>query len=75
MAKNKKKRNKIYTGADATVVRPIITRISATNRSKLGQWLFEHKKIIKPILIAIGVLIFIIIIIVEIVRISNGSKI
>ena len=75
MAKNKKKRNKVYTGADAVVVRPIITRISAVNRSKIGQWLFEHKKIIKPVLIASGIVIFIIIIIVEIVQISSGSKV
>ncbi|HZJ34582.1 MAG TPA: hypothetical protein VFD55_01030 [Candidatus Angelobacter sp.] len=73
MTKNKKKRNKVYSGADAAVVRPIITHISAANRSKLGQWLFEHKKIIKPILIAVGVVTFIIIIIIEIVRISSGG--
>ena len=73
MAKHKKKRNKIYTGADAAVTKPIITRISAANRSKLGQWWFEHKKVAKPILITSGVVFFIIIIIIEIIRIATGA--
>jgi len=73
MAKNKKKRNKIYTGVDAAMTRPTVTRISATNRSKIGQWWFEHKRILKPILVISGIVIFFIIMIIEIVRISNGA--
>jgi hypothetical protein len=73
MTKNKKKRNKIYTGVDAAVTRPIITRIQAANRSKLGQWWFEHKKALKPILITSGIVIFIIVIVVEIVHVASGS--
>jgi len=73
MGKNKKKRNKIYTGTDATIVRPIITHISAVNRSKIGQYWFDNKKIFRPILIACGVAIVIIILIIEIVRISSGG--
>jgi len=72
MAKKKKKRNKPYTGEGATMARPVITRISATNRSKVGQWWFDHKKIAKPILIAAGIVAFIIITVVEIVRIANS---
>ena len=72
MAKKKKKRNKPYTGEGAAMARPVITRISATNRSKIGQWWFDHKKIAKPILIAVGIVAFIIITIVEIVRIANS---
>lgn len=73
MAKQKKKRNKVYTGADAAMTRPVITRISAANRSKLGQWWFEHKKALKPVLIASGIVLFVIIMIIEIVRISSGA--
>jgi hypothetical protein len=73
MTKHKKKRNKIYTGVDAAVTKPIITRISAANRSKLGQWWFEHKKVAKPILITSGVVFFIIIIVIEIIRIATGA--
>ena len=73
MTKQKKKRNKIYTGADAAITRPIITRISATNRSKIGQWWFDHKKVLKPILVTAGIVIFVIIMIIEIIRSANGS--
>jgi len=73
MAKHKKKRNKIYTGADAAMTRPVVTRISAVNRSKSAQWWFEHKKIIKPILITSGIVLFVIIIIIEIIRIASGG--
>ena len=73
MSKNKKKRNKQYTGVDAAVTKPIITRISAVNRSKFGQWWFDNKAKLKPILIAVGVVLFIIIIIVQIVKLASGG--
>jgi hypothetical protein len=73
MAKQKKKRNKIYAGADAAITKPIITRISAANRSKVGQWWFDRKKSLKPILITAGAVVFVIVLIVEIVRVANGS--
>jgi hypothetical protein len=73
MAKHKKKRNKIYTGADAAMTKPVITHISAVNRNKPAQWWFDHKKIAKPILITAGIIIFVIIIVIEIVRIATGS--
>lgn len=49
MAKAKKKRNKKYTGANAATTRPTITKVQAVSRSPLGQWLFERKKLAKPI--------------------------
>jgi len=73
MAKHKKKRNKAYTGADAAMTKPVITKISAVNRNKPAQWWFDHKKIAKPILIASGVGIFVIVIIVEIIRLVTGA--
>lgn len=73
MSKNKKKRNKAYTGADAAVIKPIITRIEAVNRNKISQWWFENKKALKPILIIAGIAIFVIIIIFEIVRVATGA--
>lgn len=71
MAKNKKKRNKSYTGVDAAMTRPSITKISAANRSKIGQWWFDNKKIAKPILITSGVIIFIILMIIEIIQLAS----
>ena len=63
MAKVKKKRDKKYTGADAAATRPTITRVQAVNRSKLGQWLFENKKMLKMIrnVLLIGLVIAIIV--------------
>lgn len=75
MAKNKKKRNKVYAGVDAAITRPIITHISAANRSKISQWWFENKKALKPILITSGIVIFVIVLIIEIVRIASGNAI
>ncbi len=72
MAKQKKKRNKVYTGADAAIARPIVTRITAANRSKLGQWWFDRKRILKPILITSGVVVVVIVLIIEIVRLIAG---
>jgi len=75
MSKHKKKRNKIYTGEDAAITRPVITRVSAVNRSQIGQWWFDRKKTLKPVLITAGVVIFLILMIIEIIRIANGSTI
>jgi len=73
MAKQKKKRNKIYTGADASVTRPTITRIQAVKRNKLQQWWFDKKRIAKPVLIASGVVIVVIWLVAELIRTLSGS--
>ncbi len=71
--KQKKKRNKQYTGADAAIDKPIVTRISAANRNKLSQWWFDHKRIAKPVLIAVAVVIAVAWLIYELIRIASGS--
>jgi hypothetical protein len=73
MVKQKKKRTKKYSGADAAVTRPVVTRVTAANRGKLGQWWFERKRILKPVLITSGIVILLVWLIVEIIRIANGS--
>lgn len=73
MAKQKKKRNKAYRGADAAATKPTITRVSATSRSRLGQWWFDKKRILKPALIAGAVVVGIVWLITELVRIISGS--
>ena len=70
--KQKKKRNKKYQGVDAAVARPVVTRVTAANRSKLGQWWFERKRVLRPILIAVAVILVIIWLIFELVRIANA---
>jgi hypothetical protein len=70
--KQKKKRNKVYQGAEAAVTRPTVTKITAVNRSRVGQWWFDHKRIARPILIAAAVIAIIVILIIELVRIANA---
>ena len=70
--KAKKKRNKQYRGADAAMTRPSVTRITAANRSKIGQWWFDNKRIAKPVLITIAVIVGIVWLIAELIRIANS---
>ena len=70
--KQKKKRNKAYTGVDAAITRPIVTKISAANRNRVSQWWFEHKRIARPIIIAVLVVTAIVILVIEIVRITQN---
>ena len=69
--KVKKKRNKQYTGIDAAITKPSVTRISAVNRSKPSQWWFERKRVAKPILITLAVVTVVIWLILELIRIAN----
>lgn len=71
--KNKKKRNKVYRGADASVDRPTVTRITAVNRSKPGQWWYDNKKIAKPVLIITGIVAALVWLIAELIRIASGA--
>ena len=70
--KQKKKRNKVYTGVDAAIARPVVTKISAVNRSRVGQWWFDHKRIARPVLIAVAVVAGVTWLIIELFRIANG---
>jgi hypothetical protein len=69
--KQKKKRNKQYRGAEAALNRPVVTKISAVNRSRFGQWWFDRKKILKPVLITAAVALGIIWLIIELVRVTT----
>lgn len=70
--KSKKKRNKQYRGADAAITKPTVTRLSAANRSKFGQWWFDHKRVAKPVSIATAVAAGAGWLIIEFIRIING---
>lgn len=69
--KVKKKRNKQYTGVDAAITRPSVTRISAANRSKLGQWWYDRKRFLKPVLITVAIIIAVAWLVIELIRIAN----
>jgi hypothetical protein len=66
MAKQKKKRNKVYQGA--ATQRPIVTRISAANRNSVQQWWFDKKRIAKPALITAGIAIVVLWLLSELLR-------
>lgn len=69
--KSKKKRNKQYRGVDAAITKPTVTRLSAANRSKLGQWWFERKRVAKPILITAAIVAVVVWLIFELIRIAT----
>lgn len=71
--KAKKKRNKQYRGADAALTKPSVTRISAANRSVVGQWWFERKRILKPVLITVAIISAVTWLIIELIRIANNA--
>jgi hypothetical protein len=73
MAKQKKKRNKIYTGLDASITRPSVTKLTATNRNWVQQWWFEKKRLAKPVLIAAAVAIVVAWLLFELIRAFSGS--
>lgn len=69
MAKQKKKRTKKYSGADAAMTRPSITRVQAVSRSRPKQWWHDHKRVAKPIII-IGVVVLVVVwLLIELIRI------
>jgi hypothetical protein len=67
--KQKKKRNKVYRGVEAAMDRPVVTKIQAVNRTKIGQWWFDHKRIARPVLIATAIVLFASWLIYELVRV------
>lgn len=60
MPKQKKKRNKIYRGADAKAAPGQIHRYQAVQRNRLSQWWFERKQFLKPALVAGLIAVFIV---------------
>jgi hypothetical protein len=70
--KQKKKRNKQYRGQDAALERPVVTRITAANRSKIGQWWFDRRRVLKPVLIGVAIAALIVWLIIELIRITTS---
>lgn len=71
MVKTKKKRTKKYHGEDAATPQsgqPVIHRVVAVDRGKVGQWWFEKKRTVKIASITTGAIVFIGWLIVELFR-------
>lgn len=73
MSKQKKKRSKKYSGADAAITRPTVTRVTAVKRTKLQQWWIDRRRALKLALIATAVISAFIWLITEIIRLASGS--
>jgi len=72
MAKQKKKRDKVYKGSGAAIVRPSVTKVTAVKRNPVHQWWVDNKRIAKPALIAAGVVAVVVILIFEIIRLATS---
>lgn len=71
-AKQKKKRNKKYQGADAKVKTPQVLRVSAEERSRFKEWWLVYGKLVKFVAGAIGIIAVIILLIIGIIGIIAG---
>ena len=73
MSKQKKKRNKTYTGAGSNAVRPKTIRVEAVQRNKYQLWWHERKSIIKPVLIGTAVITILAWLVYELLRLVFGG--
>lgn len=71
MVKQKKKRNKTYSGSGASLSKPRITKVSAVHRNPPAQWWHDNKRIAKPVLIVAGIIVVVVILIVEAIRLTQ----
>ncbi|MGK2896636.1 MAG: hypothetical protein ACSLEY_03490 [Candidatus Saccharimonadales bacterium] len=61
MSKQKKKRNKVYTGVGAKVTQSTVVRVEAVKRNKTSQWWHDRKKFVRPVATIVGVIALVII--------------
>lgn len=73
MTKQKKKRTKKYSGQDAAVSRPTITRVTAVKRNKAQLWWLDRKRLLRPLFIVIAVITAAVWLVVELVRVLSGG--
>lgn len=71
MAKQKKKRSKVYTGVDSRQTRPQVVRISAENRSAPKQWWVDHQRVARPLLIVAGIIFLLVLLVTGIIGIVS----
>lgn len=77
MAKKRKKRNKRYTGEDAKLTgvagqnKPVIHRYDAVQRNSVNQWVYDRRKLLKTALIALGIILFVVLIVFGLIQSFN----
>lgn len=68
MAKQKKKRNKPYTGAGSNASRPQTIRVEAVRRNRAQLWWHDRKRVLKPAIITAIVVAIIVYLLFELFR-------
>ena len=66
-SKQKKKRNKKYQGVDAKVSTPLVTRVSAEERSRFKEWWLAYGQLVRIFGTITGILFVLILVIIGIV--------
>lgn len=54
------------------MAKPSVTRLKAVRRSPLAQWWLDNKRVVKPMAIALAVVLAIIWLLYELIRVANG---
>ncbi|HRJ06139.1 MAG TPA: hypothetical protein PK096_01055 [Candidatus Saccharibacteria bacterium] len=67
MAKQKKKRNKRYHGVDARVTTPMVTRVSAEERSRFKEWWLVYGRLAKFAAAVVGIIAVIVLLVIGII--------
>lgn len=65
--KQKKKRNKKYTGVDARVQAPLVTRVSAEERSRFKEWWLVYGQLARLFGIVVAILVVIVLVVIGII--------
>ena len=65
--RQKKKRNKKYQGVDAKVSTPMVTRVSAEERSRFKEWWLQYRQLVRFAAAALGILVVLILVIIGII--------
>lgn len=73
MSKQKKKRNKPYTGTGSNATRPQTIRVEAVKRGKLQQWWHDRKQVVKPVAITTLVVTLLAYFVYELLRLVFGG--
>ena len=65
--KQKKKRTKKYQGIDAKVSTPVVTRVSAEERSRFKEWWLQYRQLVRFAATALGIIAAVVLLIIGIV--------
>ncbi len=71
-AKQKKKRNKKYQGADAKISTPQVVRVSAEERSRFREWWLTYGRLTKFVGAAVGIVLAVILLVIGLIGIFTG---